>query len=177
MYRQGDILVVPIEEATVPPGTDRLPRQPRGTPGEGSCGRSVRSPDMPHAVVGPGPWSGTQGRSVPPASILRTAGGWCTRSTRRYRCRRAGTGWCARPSALRFREAIDAGHPAAVKALLEALIHEIRVEDRSATVPVFGLPDLTRSPTGGRAFAQCPLRCSPARLEPAAKRCWEALGG
>jgi hypothetical protein len=33
MYRQGDVLIVPMAETSVPPGTDRLPRQPRDARG------------------------------------------------------------------------------------------------------------------------------------------------
>jgi hypothetical protein len=51
-------------------------------------------------------------------------------------------------SALRDRvaEAIATGHPAPVKVLLQALIHEIRVDSKEAIHPIFPVPvgvDLT----------------------------------
>ncbi|MBC7268084.1 MULTISPECIES: hypothetical protein [Streptomyces] len=53
MYRQGDVLIVPVAESAVPPGTDRLPEQPRD-----ARGRLVLAlgevTGHAHAVVGPG---------------------------------------------------------------------------------------------------------------------------
>jgi hypothetical protein len=53
MYRQGDVLIVPVAEAAVPLGTDGLPRQPGD-----ARGRLVLAlgevTGHAHAVVGPG---------------------------------------------------------------------------------------------------------------------------
>ncbi|WP_371479544.1 hypothetical protein [Kitasatospora sp. NBC_00315] len=53
MYRQGDVLIVPVEEALVPASTGALPRQPRD-----ARGRLVLAlgevTGHAHAVVGPG---------------------------------------------------------------------------------------------------------------------------
>src|SRR5947208_3733029 len=89
MYRQGDVLIVPLAEAAVPETAAGATPEPRD-----ARGRLVLAlgevTGHAHAVVGPG----STGCSVSPTSIFRTAGGWCTRSTRRYRCPRAGTAWC-----------------------------------------------------------------------------------
>jgi hypothetical protein len=53
MYRQGDVLIVPVEEAAVPPSAAALPGQPRD-----ARGRLVLAlgevTGHAHAVVGPG---------------------------------------------------------------------------------------------------------------------------
>ncbi|MFH8366980.1 hypothetical protein [Streptomyces sp. NPDC018031] len=53
MYRQGDVLIVPVGEEALPPGTTALPRQPRD-----ARGRLVLAlgevTGHAHAVVGPG---------------------------------------------------------------------------------------------------------------------------
>ncbi|MBH5337856.1 hypothetical protein IHE55_24970 [Streptomyces pactum] len=53
MYRQGDVLIVPVPEESLPAGTAALPRQPRD-----SRGRLVLAlgevTGHAHAVVGPG---------------------------------------------------------------------------------------------------------------------------
>ncbi|MEU3533746.1 MULTISPECIES: hypothetical protein [Streptomyces] len=53
MYRQGDVLIVPVAEEAVPPGTDRLPRQPRDTRGRLVLALGEVTGHA-HAVVGPG---------------------------------------------------------------------------------------------------------------------------
>jgi hypothetical protein len=53
VYRQGDVLIVPIEEAALPRGHEELPREPRD-----GRGRMVLAlgevTGHAHAVVGPG---------------------------------------------------------------------------------------------------------------------------
>lgn len=53
MYRQGDVLIVPIEESALPPGIAQAPRDPRD-----ARGRLVLAlgevTGHAHAVVGPG---------------------------------------------------------------------------------------------------------------------------
>ncbi|MFJ8609151.1 hypothetical protein ACIRH0_18425 [Streptomyces sp. NPDC093675] len=53
MYRQGDVLIMPVAEAALPPGTEGLPQQPRD-----ARGRLVLAlgevTGHAHAVVGPG---------------------------------------------------------------------------------------------------------------------------
>lgn len=53
MYRQGDVLIVPIQESAVPPGQAELPCEPRD-----ARGRLVLAlgevTGHAHAVVGPG---------------------------------------------------------------------------------------------------------------------------
>ncbi len=54
---------------------------------------------------------------------------------------------------LKIREAVQGGPPAVRKALVQALVHEIRVESRKAIQPVFRLPqghatELVRAPYG-----------------------------
>lgn len=53
MYRQGDVLIVPIEESALPPGHEDLPAEPRD-----GRGRMVLAlgevTGHAHAVVGPG---------------------------------------------------------------------------------------------------------------------------
>ncbi|MBB5936633.1 hypothetical protein [Streptomyces zagrosensis] len=53
MFRQGDVLIVPVAQAALPPGTDALPRQPRD--GRGRLVLALGEvTGHAHAVVGPG---------------------------------------------------------------------------------------------------------------------------
>jgi hypothetical protein len=53
MYRQGDVLIVPVSEAAVPPGIEGLPAQPRD--GRGRLVLALGEvTGHAHAVVGPG---------------------------------------------------------------------------------------------------------------------------
>jgi hypothetical protein len=53
MYRQGDVLIVPVEEAAVPPGAEGLARQPRDPRGRMVLALGEVTGHA-HAVVGPG---------------------------------------------------------------------------------------------------------------------------
>lgn len=81
MYRQGDVLIVPVAAEAVPPHVAQAPREARD--GRGRLVLALGEvTGHAHAVVGPGDLVREPGRSVRCCSICRRAGGWCTRSTR-----------------------------------------------------------------------------------------------
>jgi hypothetical protein len=53
MYRQGDVLIVPVREEAVPAAVATLPRQPRDARGRLVLARGEATGHC-HAVVGPG---------------------------------------------------------------------------------------------------------------------------
>lgn len=62
MYRQGDVLIVPVAEEELPPGTESLPRQPRDPRGRMVLALGEVTGHA-HAVVGPGTLRRQPGRA------------------------------------------------------------------------------------------------------------------
>ncbi len=91
MYRQGDVLIVPVAQDAVPAHAAHAPRERRD--GRGRLVLALGEvTGHAHAVVGPGSWCASRDLTVRCCSICPRAGGWCTRSTRRSRCPRGGSG-------------------------------------------------------------------------------------
>ena len=71
--------------------------------------------------------------------------------------------------ARRVREALTQGDPAARKALVRALVHEVTVESRDRIVPVFRLPAGSQPPAGAKVRARYKPLCTgvgPAAYRP-----------
>lgn len=66
-----------------------------------------------------------------------------------------------------WREAIDTGTPSTVKALLQALIHEVKITGRDHIQPIFRMPETPKTPDQGSRVREMFGSVPPTGFEPA----------